>query len=233
MIDHPLHPGTPLKAAIFDLDGTLVDSVADLCSATNRMLEQHGFSPVSESSVRLWVGNGATRLVQRALGNAQGLPEEAIQGDMLAGALQQFMQHYEACYKEKSDLYPGVRELISRWHTAGVPLAVVTNKPIRFVPGLLEHLGISDFFSIVLGGDSLAYKKPHPAPLLKVLDDYQVSADSAIMVGDSLSDVEAAAAAGVPMVAVTYGYNQGKRLTETHQCRLIDRFDQLGETLTC
>ncbi len=196
---------------MFDLDGTLVDSVPDLADAIDRMLADLGRNPVGEAQVRTWVGNGQWALVERAL--AATAPQETLDEVTLNSAVARFRHHYAACCSDKTRLFDGVRALLEYLHQAEVTMVVVTNKPKEFVPAILQRLNIAEYFSSVLGGECLTEKKPHPLPLLHCLSAYGVEPAQALMVGDSANDMLAAARAGVPSIAVSYGYAHGEDLS--------------------
>lgn len=206
------------KLVMFDLDGTLVDSVPDLAAAVDAMLLELGRLPCGVSAVRHWVGNGAQVLVQRALAGAVDVPLLSQQGAeealLQAQAHALFLTHYQQLSGQLACLYPGVRECLAYLQAQGVAVAVVTNKPIEFVPHLLEDLHIAEFIQMSLGGDCCAEKKPHPEPLRRVLEAMSWAPQQALMVGDSRNDIEAARAAGVTSLAVTYGYNHGRPVRE-------------------
>lgn len=206
---------------LFDLDGTLVDSVPDLAAAVDAMLAQFGSYVAGQRRVETWVGNGAQTLVERAL-NWADLSEVSV-----ADALACFLHHYEGNLAGASYLYKGVEPLLSGLKQLGVPMAVVTNKPIALTHPLLAALKIDHYFSAVVGGDSFAQKKPAPMPLLNVMETHQASADRTLMVGDSINDVAAARAAGCKVVAVTYGYNHGESIEATEPDKIVDRLDEL------
>ena len=203
-------------AIIFDLDGTLVDSVPDLRRALNEALgdlNEEGNQPalqVATEQVRLWVGNGSHKLIERALLHLN-IPLEEL--NLVHGY---FLRRYEACVCEESYLYPGVLELLKVCQHKKLPMALVTNKPIAFVPALLNKLGISDFFEILLGGDSLSEKKPSAMPLLHAAGHLNVEPMKCLMVGDSTADRASAKNAGIPCVLLQQGYNQGKDLSQLH-----------------
>lgn len=206
------------RLVMFDLDGTLVDSVPDLAAAVDAMLLELGRLPAGVEAVRHWVGNGAQILVQRALAcSIEVDPLDSLTDErrlQQEQAHQLFLKHYRLLSGQFACLYSGVRECLAYLQSQGVAVAVVTNKPIEFVPHLLEDLHIAEFIQMSLGGDSCAEKKPHPEPLLRVLSDMSVPAEQALMVGDSRNDIEAARAAGVRSLAVTYGYNHGRPVRE-------------------
>ena len=191
---------------LIDVDGTLVDSVPDLTFCVDEMMKQLGREPWGEARVRNWVGNGVERLVERALtGELDGMPEKAEYD----AAYPIFLELYADNTSKRSRLYPGVREGLDYLTSAGYRLGCVTNKAERFTVPLLKDLGVYDDFRIVVSGDTLPYKKPHPAPLLHAAEFFQVAPDESLMVGDSISDVKAARAAGFMIACVPYGYNHG------------------------
>ena len=215
------------QAIIFDLDGTLVDSVPDLCMALNAALKdlsekQNNEVPrVSRDLVRLWVGNGSHKLIERAL---QHLNIEPDNIDTVHGY---FLKRYKDCVCEESYLYPKVLTLLQACQYSNIPMALVTNKPIAFVPALLSKLGIHDYFEILLGGDSLSEKKPSGLPLLHAAEFLSVKPEHCLMVGDSAADRASAKEAGIPCVLLQQGYNQGKDLTQLRPEWLIKDVQEL------
>lgn len=211
----------PPKLVMFDLDGTLVDSVYDIAAAVDKMLAENNLPEAGEARARQWVGNGAERLVRRALvwvkhcETRELSPEEfEAQADQLNQTevqkyLEQFLVAYQASPVDKTVLYPGVESCLQLLHEQSIPMAIITNKPIALTWPILKGLNIDHFFTLVLGGDSLAVKKPNPLPLQHALNFYQVSAEESLMVGDSKADIHAAQAAAVKVVAVDYGYSNG------------------------
>lgn len=212
------------RLVMFDLDGTLVDSVPDLATAVDRMLVELGREPAGVERVRQWVGNGARVLVRRAL--AGGLDHSAVGEAESEEALARFLDIYADCH-ELITLYPGVHELLEALSTAAVELAVVTNKPERFVAPLLEQVGLGGYFRWIIGGDTLPQQKPDPAALLQVMRLAGVSQEQSLFVGDSRTDVLAARAAGVPCVAVSYGYNHGRPVAEEAPQLVVDSLAEL------
>ena len=212
------------RLVMFDLDGTLIDSVPDLAEAVDRMLVERGRPRAGVDKVRDWVGNGARVLVRRAL--AGGLDHAAVGDAETEEALARFLDIYADCH-HLTALYPGVHELLEALSTAAVELAVVTNKPERFVAPLLEQVGLGGYFRWIIGGDTLPQQKPDPAALLQVMRLAGVDAVQALFVGDSRNDVLAARAAGVPCVAVSYGYNHGRPIAEEQPSLLVDSLAEL------
>jgi phosphoglycolate phosphatase len=212
------------RLVMFDLDGTLIDSVPDLAEAVDRMLIELGRAPAGVEKVRDWVGNGARVLVRRAL--AGGLDHAAVGEAETEQALARFLDIYADCH-HLTALYPGVHELLEALSTAAVELAVVTNKPERFVAPLLEQVGLGGYFRWIIGGDTLAQQKPDPAALLQVMRLAGVEAAQSLFVGDSRNDVLAARAAAVPCVAVSYGYNHGRPIAEERPSLVVDSLAEL------
>lgn len=212
------------RLMMFDLDGTLIDSVPDLAAAVDRLLLELGREPAGVERVRDWVGNGARVLVRRAL--AGGFEHGSVDEAEAEAALARFLDIYADCHG-LTVLYPGVHELLEALSTQAVELAVVTNKPERFVAPLLEQVGLGGYFRWIIGGDTLPQQKPDPAALLQVMRLAGVTAAQALFVGDSRNDVLAARAAGVPCVAVSYGYNHGRSIAEEAPSLVVDSLAEL------
>jgi phosphoglycolate phosphatase len=209
---------------LFDLDGTLVDSVPDLATAIDAMMEALGLPARGETQVREWVGNGMERLVRRALvGRLEGEPDEVL----LQRGFPVFRDAYHQHNGETSRLYPGVREILEHLHSEGLPLGCITNKAHEFTLPVLQTLDMERYFKIILSGDSLPEKKPHPLPLLHAAEQLGASPEKSLMVGDSINDVKAARGAGFRIICVSYGYNHGRDIREAQPDAVIDRFDDL------
>ena len=211
----------------FDLDGTLVDSVPDITLAVDRMLVAMEMIPAGEWKVRSWVGNGAAKLVQRALADALDEVEENLNADFFQQGMEHFQHFYGEVNGQFSQLYPGVSEVLEALSVAQVPMAIITNKPKHFADPLLEHLDIAGYFELVVGGECLPQKKPDPMPLLHCCDFFQVEPTRCLMIGDSRSDIEAAKAAGFRSVAMTYGYNHDEPVANTDPDWLVSDFREL------
>ncbi len=209
---------------IFDFDGTLIDSVPDLAEATNMMLKQLGKPTYPESEVRNWVGNGSRKLVERALTASSQVPPTQQQ---ISDAQEVFFEAYEQTSGTKTVAYAGVDKGLKQLQQAGYILALVTNKPIRFVPKLLQHFGWQDLFTEVLGGDSLAEKKPDPAPLHYVCGQLRVNPNKAVMIGDSKNDILAGQNAGIDTLGLSYGYNYGQDIRDFKPTQAFDDFASL------
>lgn len=204
---------------LFDLDGTLIDSLDDLASATNHMLLSLGRPAATRDQVRGYVGQGARRLVERAM------PEASV--EELAQGLSLFLVHNEEHIADRTRLYPGVRETLAALRDAGLTLAVVSNKNVDLCTKVLTTLDADVFFACVIGADSLPERKPSPEPLLKVLKDLGVPRERALMVGDSINDIAAGKAAGLITIGCTFGYGDMEEIGGADY--LIDSLPELLE----
>jgi phosphoglycolate phosphatase len=217
-----------VRAIFFDLDGTLVDSAPDLAVAVDTMLTQLGMPARGEDKVRRWIGNGAERLIRRALA-------DDMAGEVSEALFQTAEPLFKAAYRDTLCLYarfyPGVLEGLSAVHEAGFRLACVTNKPAAFTGPLLERLGIARFFQVVLGGECTPNKKPAPDALLLAAELLNVDIDLGLMVGDSTNDVGAARNAGCPVVCVPYGYNHGRDIREARPDAVVSSIADLSYLL--
>ena len=212
------------RMILVDVDGTMVDSVPDLAYCVDELMRALGRPPHGEARVRNWVGNGVERLVRRALvGQLDGEPPEQD----YVRAYPIFVELYAANTSRRSRLYPGVREGLDWLKSAGYRLGCVTNKAARFTVPLLAALGVRDDFELVVSGDTLPVKKPDPAPLLHAARYFGVAAAESLMVGDSVSDVRAARAAGFQVVCVSYGYNHGADIRAARPDAVIDSLGDL------
>ncbi len=212
------------KMILIDVDGTLVDSVPDLAYCVDRMMEQLGMPVHGEDKVREWVGNGVERLVCRALvGQLEGEPDD----DLFAQAYPVFLELYAENTSKRSHLYDGVKQGLAYLQGAGYRLGCVTNKAAAFTEPLLKDLGVYDEFEIVISGDTLEKKKPDPLPLLHAARFFDIEPAEAMMLGDSVSDVKAARAAGFQIVCMTYGYNHGQDIGLAKPDALIDSMAEL------
>lgn len=199
--------GGPWRAVLLDLDGTLLDTIPDLSAAANGMLAALGAPPLPVGDIATFVGKGTEHLVRRCLEDARiGLPSDTA---ALAAALSVFNEHYHAVNGRESRVYPGVLEGLAAFREQGAALAVVTNKPTEFTLPLLERTGLSAWFDAVVCGDTCPRKKPDPMPLLHACAQLGCSPQDALAIGDSVNDALAARAAGIKVLGVPYGYNEG------------------------
>ena len=213
---------------LFDLDGTLIDSVPDLADSVNHMLHSLGRDPFEEETIRGWVGNGAAMLVRRALSGSRD-PDPQLPERLFEEARKIFLRHYGENLPGRTRLYPEVAQTLESLADRGYRMAIVTNKPEPFVGPILRGLGIEGHFELVLGGESLPVKKPDPLPLLHSCERLGVAVAQAAMVGDSRNDILAARAAGIPSVAVSYGYNYDEAIETYGPDRVVARFGTLRE----
>ena len=216
---------------IFDFDGTLIDSVPDLADATNAMLTTLGKTPYPIETIRNWVGNGSKVLVERALVGKIEVLEGELTVEEADHAEQVFFDAYKNLSSSKTVAYPDVDSGLRKLKAAGFKLALVTNKPIRFVPKILESFGWQDLFSEVLGGDSLPVKKPDPTPLLHVCEALNVTPEQTVMIGDSRNDILAGQNANMDTLGLSYGYNYGQDIRELNPTAAFDDFSALVDYL--
>ncbi|WP_201585313.1 phosphoglycolate phosphatase [Psychrobacter sp. HII-4] len=212
---------------IFDFDGTLIDSVPDLADAVNAMLSTLGKDTYPIDTIRNWVGNGSRMLVARALVGKIEVLEDELNTDTLDHAEAVFFAAYKDISGSKTVAYPDVDDGLKQLKAAGYTLALVTNKPIGFVPKILQSFGWQELFSAVLGGDSLAQKKPDAAPLLHVCQTLGVTPAQAIMIGDSRNDILAGQNAGMDTLGLSYGYNYGQDIRKLNPTHAFDDFAAL------
>lgn len=222
-----------LEMIAIDLDGTLVDSVADLHAAVVDMQHSLNAKPATLENVRQWVGNGIERLVHRAL--TQSISDDAPP-EQFNAALAAFMTAYDRTNGCASSLYPGVVSGLDWLASQNIPLVCVTNKAGRFSRPLLKALGIDTYFTHHIAGDDVSKKKPHPAALLKAAQLTAAQPSKSLIIGDSISDIRAGRAADFRVVAVSYGYNHGQRIAELEGAErpdaVIDTFEELADVLT-
>ncbi len=214
------------KAILFDLDGTLVDTAPDLAAATDHALVQAGRSAIGLESVRSMVGDGARALIEKGFRASGGMPAPEV----FEAAFNDFMVYYGRHIAATSRPFPGVATCLAALAEQGYALAVCTNKPESLSRSLLDQLGLSGFFGAVVGGDSLPVRKPDPGHIRGTLDKLGTDFNWAAMVGDSANDVNAAKAAGLPCVVVSFGYTQIAPKDLGGDC-LIDHFADLPDAL--
>ena len=219
-----MHQAT-LKAAIVDLDGTMVDTVGDFEVALARALADLGQPAVSRAFIARTVGRGSEHLL------ACTLAEVGAPAALLGEAWQRYQHHYLAINGQHAAVYPGVIEGLQALRGLGLRLVCITNKPTAFARPLLLSKGLSGFFDHTYGGDAFPHKKPHPMPLLKACEALGTLPAQTLMVGDSSNDAAAARAAGCPVVLVTYGYNHGEAVARANPDAIVDRIDHIPALL--
>lgn len=223
---------TPLSRAfdlvMFDLDGTLIETGAEIGDAVNDTLKHFGLSAVEQDSVNRWIGLGTRELLIQALAFVQQVPVVAVRdSDTLPQIMAEFGRHYERRCGTRSQLYPYVREVLQQLRQQGVRLAVVTNKEARYTQLVLAAHALQPLFDRVVSGDSLSTKKPDPAGIHSCLAQFQVPSERGLFVGDSSIDVAAARNAGVPVWVLPYGYNMGQPIEACGPDRVIADFSML------
>ena len=209
---------------VFDLDGTLVDSVPDLRAALNDMLRERGWPPLPTSEVKRMVGDGAPAMVARALAASGADPPEA------RGALARFLEIYEANAVRRTRPYPGVQDTLIALRRRGYRTAICTNKPQRATIAVIEGLGLLPLFDAIAGGDRFPVRKPDPGHLLGLIDELGASVTASAMIGDNENDAAAARAAGMRLVLMRYGYAR----VDPHSLAadaLLDHFSELPRAL--
>jgi phosphoglycolate phosphatase len=189
----------PVRALIFDLDGTLIDSKRDLIHSVNAMLGEMGRARLDEETISGYIGHGAPLLVSRALGST-------AKEDELRRALQFFLAYYEEHKMDSTCAYPGIPDALAALSRKKVPMAVLTNKPVKISVRILESLGLASYFRVIYGGNSFETKKPDPFGANKILTEFGAQPRETMIVGDSEVDVQTARNAGTIAAAVNYGF---------------------------
>ena len=210
-----------MNLVIFDLDGTLIDSSIDLANSVNATRAHLGLPPIENEVVYSYVGNGAPVLIRKALG-----PEYSEK--VVEDALQFFLGYYREHMLDNTVLYPGVREALDRFRAAGIPMAVLTNKPVRFSEAIVDGLGLASHFIRVYGGNSFDFKKPHPVGVEKLMGESGARREETVMVGDSGVDVQTARNAKITACGVTWGF-QPETFTAHPPDFLVDKPEELAD----
>jgi phosphoglycolate phosphatase len=198
----------PIRLLIFDLDGTLIDSLPDLTDATNLIRARYGLPRIGISDVRKLVGRGARNLVERALPGVSDVEVDQ--------ALEVFLEYNLAHIADKTRPYPGVPETLRELSLLGIPMVVLSNKNVALCREVLGRLGLERHFADVFGADSFPCRKPSPEPVLAVLKGFGIPAAECVMVGDSVNDIAAGGGAGVWTVGCSYGYGDLSELDQAH-----------------
>ena len=227
---------TDIEAVIFDLDGTLVNTLGDFQVALHRTMADLDLPPVSDALIEQTIGKGSEHLIRSLLTHQIARPEVKGAGQACAAltvdalferAWQRYQHHYLAINGQFANVYPGVMDVLNDLSVKGMPMACLTNKPLAFAQALLKDKALTTFFGPVFGGDSFERKKPDPLPLLKTCEALGTAPARTLMVGDSSNDAQAAHAAGCPVVLVTYGYNHGQPVQDTPAAAWLDTLADL------
>jgi phosphoglycolate phosphatase len=208
-----------IRAAIIDLDGTMLHTVPDFELALNGMRAEFGLAPVDQATIEPMVGKGSEKLIRDVL--ALDYDDARIDA-VFDQAMAAYQRHYLAINGQRSTLFPEVIEGLRALKALGLRLACVTNKPVAFTTPLLEQKGLAPWFELVYGGDSLPKKKPDPLPLLQVCRDFGLAPEAVVAIGDSSNDAEAARAAGCFVLTVPYGYNHGRPVQSINSDGIVD-----------
>lgn len=215
-----------VKALIFDLDGTLVDTAPDLMASTNHVLALLGRRAITMAEVRSFVGHGAKALIERGC-NATGEPVQASDLERLYEA---FIAYYSANIAVNSLIFPGVVKLLERCHDAGIKCGVCTNKLESLSVQLINEIGLARHFGCIIGPDTVGIAKPNPAPYFEAVRRLGVAVENSIMLGDSETDILTAKAAGVPIIAVPFGYTP-QPVQTYNPTHLVQHFDEIWPLL--
>lgn len=216
-----------LKAILFDLDGTLIDSAPDLHTAANKLLGEHNRRTLSLAELTDMIGDGISKLIERAfLATGETTPEGALED-----LTKRYLQLYEPHCADLTVAYEGTIDCLKKLKDQGYPMAVCTNKPYEATLEILGPLGLAGFFDVVIGGDTLpGIKKPDPRHLLAALDKLGVAPHEAVMIGDNANDVNAAKGAGIPVIVCCFGYTKGDAENLGGDL-IIDHFDDLAAAI--
>lgn len=202
---------------VFDLDGTLIDSKTDLVNSVNATRASMNLDALSVETISSYVGDGAPTLIKRALSTATEL--------QLEEALRYFLAYYREHMLDATTLYPGVREALDELHAAGKPMAILTNKPVKFSVTLIERLGLHGHFFKIYGGNSFPEKKPHPGGLQALMEERSTGPERTVMIGDSAVDMQTARNAGALACGVTWGFQPETLVTTPPDLTITDLRD--------
>ncbi len=223
--------GVRPRALLFDLDGTLVDSLPDIANAVDTTLVSRLLPPLGNDAIRSMIGNGSRTLIERALQATRWCGAPPLSRDIIEEVHGEFLRVYARQVAVRTRCYTGVESTLRALQGAGIQLAVVTNKPESLSLALIEELSLTPYFALLIGGDTLPEKKPSPLPLLHACRALGVSVADTLMIGDSRNDIDAARAAGMGVIAVSYGYNHGEDIHAAGADRVIDQFEALRALL--
>ncbi|MFQ6618500.1 MAG: HAD family hydrolase [Fidelibacterota bacterium] len=217
-----------IEALIFDLDGTLIDSRTDISEAVNFTLEKFDLPELPRRIIIDYVGDGSDKLIERAL--KRSCAEKGMESPEkidCSEALKIFSDYYREHYLDNTVLYDGVKDVLN--YFSSIPMAVMSNKGYEFTEKILDGLEISQFFRVIMGGDSLPVRKPDPLPVLKIIEKIKCNPELTVIVGDSGNDILAGKRAGTITCAVTYGLRSKSALLEFSPDYLIDRIQELKD----
>lgn len=214
---------TPVRAVLFDLDGTLVDTASDLANCGNAMRARYGLAPLAQETLRGFIGKGVANFIAQSL---RGVTVD------LAEATHFFEERYFETCAETSRPYPGALAGLDLLQAEGIALGVVTNKAGRFTEAILERLGVRGRFGVVVSGDTLAHKKPHPEPVLHAARVLGAQMIHTLFIGDSGNDVDAARAAGCRVWLVPHGYSEGVAVETLAADAIVPDIEAAAKSIT-
>lgn len=214
------------SSVLLDLDGTLLNTIPDLADAVNAMRLEMSLPPLRQDVVATYVGKGSEVLVRRALADDSIEQQEPVEPSRLAQGLELFYQCYHVVNGNKTVIYEGVLDGLKSFREHGVKMAVVTNKPGQFTEPLLIRTGLACFFEHAVSGDTCSRKKPDPMPLQHACQLLDARPKNTLVIGDSLNDVHAARAAGMAVVVVPYGYNEGQGMQSLNADAIVSSIDE-------
>jgi phosphoglycolate phosphatase len=212
-----------MRAFIFDLDGTLVESLPGIAASLNRALTQHGLTEHSHENVRSFIGDGAVKLVQRALATVSRI-------DLTDGVVKNFAADYAISWPSGTSVYPGILELLADLESRASPLAVLSNKPHAFTTEIVEKLFPDTNFAVVLGNREALPHKPDPTGALEIANSLGIAPEHCTIIGDSTMDLDTAKNAGMKSIAVTWGYHDRERLMGADD--IVETMDQLASAIS-
>ena len=226
---NPVPPPLAVKAVLFDLDGTLLDTAPDLHAAVSAMLADLGRPPLPLAAIHAYVGRGVGNLVKRSLAGSLDVDDAAAPP---ADALASFRRHYARENGRRAVVYPGVVEGLEAMKAMRLPLAVITNKATEFTVPLLELTGLAKYFDLVIGGGDLPKIKPDPMSLVWACGRFNVSPADAVFIGDSVNDFRAARAAACRVFLLPYGYNEGRDVQELDCDAIVPSVEAAAQRIT-
>lgn len=210
-------------AVLLDLDGTLMDTIPDFTVAVNAMLADLKFAAISQAEIVTYIGKGSDNLIRRVLTSVQG--GQAPLDELFKQAKVSYTTNYHRINGDQAIIFDGVRPGLDRLQAMGLRMAVVTNKNAEFAVPLLERTGLAKYMQAIVCGDTLAERKPHPAPMLHACKLLKSSPNRTVAVGDSVNDALSARAAGCTFLAVPYGYNEGKSVHSLDVDAIVDSIE--------
>jgi phosphoglycolate phosphatase len=222
---------TPSKlafdAVLLDLDGTLMDTIPDFTVAVNGMLADLNFEAISQAEIATYVGKGSDNLIRRVLTSVQD--GQAPTDELFKQAKASYTPNYHRINGDQAIIFDGVRPGLDRLQAMGLRMAVVTNKNAEFAVPLLERTGLAKYMQAIVCGDTLAERKPHPAPMLHACHLLKSAPNRTVAVGDSVNDALSARAAGCSVLAVPYGYNEGQSVHSLDVDAIVDSIEHAAQ----